>query len=202
MPDVRTFTTTAQEVIDRVKLLTNDSDADRHTTDSEIFLWISDCLDALLVAKPRLFQVAGTHLSTAGYRQKLGKNRAVGIVDVVGALPLDIPTLDQFNPGWRTNTTASATPQHWSTSEDDPTVFYVYPPLTLDASVPVLYIEAPPAVTSGAQVLPVPESYLPAIAAYCVSMAQAKDEEHVVSGRSTQYMQTFIAAIGGTPGGA
>lgn len=193
---LHTFSATAKDVVDRVRNVTNDSDTGGlRDADTDLLRWIGDALKEICLLFPRLFAVNAVHTCTAGFSQTLDFPRAAGVVDVLGVPVADFATLTQFSPGWQNSTPGAI--RNWSTGNNDPLSFYVYPPAVAGATLDLICIQAPGETTSLTDVLPVPEQFLPAIAQYCIALSQSKDDEHVLSQRAAQAKADFIAQIKG-----
>ena len=191
----RTYEVTAQAVIDKVRTLTQDKSAPYRTPDAEILGWLNDCIKTVVALVPQLFTAMGTHTCASGFRQTLSNARAHSLVDVVGVPLADLQTLTQFAPGWQT--AAAGAIQNWMRPVNEPLSFYCYPPSAEGQALTIMFVEVPIDLTDGADQIPLPESYEPAIVGYCTSMVEAKDDESVDSARSQQFMADFIGRIKG-----
>lgn len=185
---------TVQDVLSRADEVINDPGNIRWTEASKI-RWLNDALDLLSQAVPELFAARGSHTCTAGSFQSLAIARARVLVGVVGVLPCIKQSLDAFAPGWQAGV-PSATAMHWMPAGTGPRDFLLYPPSTTGQSLAVDYVATPAKLTSPSDTLPVTDDYVSALADYVAGMSEAKDAEHVESGRSSLFMQAFASKIG------
>lgn len=192
----RTYTLTCQNVIDKVRYVTNDTKATNYRTlDAEIVDWINQCIKTVLTVIPSLFTKTDAHSCQEGYTQTLEFTQAHSLLDVVGIPPADLAVLTQFQPSWQN--TAPGPMQNWIPLPNSPLTFYCYPPSQVAQLVPVRYAETPLPLTLPADLIPLPESYEPALVSYCVGMTEAKDDESVNSNRAQAFMADFAARIKG-----
>lgn len=188
-------TVTIQHIADKVRTVTNDTASPYRTEDPEIIGWVNDCVSSCVSIVPQLFTKQGTHTATAGTRQDVVLERSAGLVDVLGVPPADLAALTAFKPGWQADDAGPI--QNWLRPANETLSFFTYPPQAGGEEIPIVYIEAPAKMTLITDIIPLPEVYEPAIVAYCVSMVEAKDDEHVLSQRSAQFMADFAGRIKG-----
>lgn len=184
---------TVQTVDSRARDILNDPSKVRWL-DVELYRWVSDALDLIARAVPLLFIKRGTHTCTASALQTLTFDRVMGVVRVIGVPVCDKTTLDAFSPTWQDKPSGSI--KNWMPSDNGAKSFFTYPPSASGVSLIVDYVEAPEEVTAMADVLPVSDDYVSAIADYVVGMSESKDAEHVVSARAQAFMQSFAAKLG------
>lgn len=197
----RTFTMTAADVIGKARTMLQDTrvDVGLRAQDPELLAALNDALQAMVGLHQGLFEADGVHTCVAGYLQTLENTRAVQLLDVVGMPEADLVTLAQFRPGW-TNETQAA-PRNWLRAAGDALRFMTYPPATAGAVLPVRFVEAPAALASTADVIPLPENYEPALVEYLVGRVEMKEDEHVDSGRAVALMDRFAASVKALAGG-
>lgn len=191
----RTYTTLVSDVVTKTRIITNDLTQTYRASDAEIIGWLNDCLSTVVAILPQLFVVEGTHTCVAGARQTLANDRAHSLVEVSGVPYADYAAMSAFMPTWKT--VASGTIQNWLRSTTEPLDFFTYPQQAGGEVLPILYVESPVKLTLTTDVIPLPETYEPALVAYCVGMVESKDDQHVNSGRAAQHMTDFAARIKG-----
>ncbi len=201
----RTFTGTVQDVLDRARTLLQDEGKETpdatpnpdlyRYSDPTLIRWVNDALAAALRINPSLFVKQQTHACTAGWYQTLSIDRAVQVTDVVGLLPIEKATLDLFAPNWQNS--APGTAINWMPAPGDPNSFIVYPPSPSDQALPVLIVQAHIRVDDPADIIELPEIYIPALAQFVVGMVELGDDEHVNTQREQSVMNNFGALIKG-----
>lgn len=192
----RTYTLTCQSVIDKVRYVTNDvKPTTQRTTDDEVIGWINDCIATAVSILPSLFSKTGIHSCQEGVLQTLELGQAHKLIDVLGVPPADAATLTSFNPGWTGD--AFGPIQNWMPLSSSPLSFMCYPPSQAAQLLPVLYAEKPLPLDAPSDLIPLPESYEPAVVSYCVGMTESKDDESVNSNRAQAFMADFAARIKG-----
>lgn len=191
----RTYTVTVQNVIDKVRILTNDTETPYRTEDSEITGWLNDAIKATLTLLPQLFTQTANYTCSAGSRQVLDTNLAHSLIEVIGVPYADYATMSAFNPQWQTD--AAGAIQNWLRLGNEPLVFFAYPKQAGGETLTIMYVAIPAALTSTTDNVPLPETYAPALVAYCVSMVESKDDEHVNSNRAQAAMADFVGRITG-----
>lgn len=187
---------TMQDVASRVREVLSDPGKTRWT-DAALFYWASDALDMLCHFAPQMFTKRGSHTTTAGALQTLTVARAVAIVDVIGLTPLDVAALTAFAPAWQSGSVGAA--QQWSAAQDGPKSFVIYPPQAVSQTLTVDYVEAPAEITALTDTLPVSDDFVGPLTDYVIGMAEAKDANHVSSGRAQVFMQSFASKLGVKP---
>jgi hypothetical protein len=196
MPAERTYAATVNDVISRVREVINDKEIAYRNGDNEILLWINDAINSVLVNIPALFAKIGQHACSQGVLQEVRLSRAHLVLDIIGVPVADIAALSRFMPGW--SSMAAGPIQNWAAIPNSPLAFYCYPPSSDAQIIPILYAESPAPITSIAAVIPLPETYVPALVDYCVGMCESKDDESVNSNRASQFMADFVARVRGT----
>lgn len=177
----RTYQLTAAQVITKARLLLQDDVAPYRESDPVMIGRLNDALSALLSLLPMLFSESVTHTTTAGYFQRVIEARAAELIDVVGVPACDLQTLTQFLPGWQGS--APGDIQNWLRVAGDPLSFYCVPPSVGGVSLTIAISVAPTPLAVTTDLVPVPESYEPALVDYLVSAAQLQDDEQGDHGR-------------------
>lgn len=191
----RTFQATVQDVIDKVRTLTQDTTATYRTSDAELIGWLNDALSTLVALVPQHFTVTDTHTCTAGSRQVIATNRAHSMVEVIGVPFADYAAMSAFKPTWQTDTAGAI--QNWLRAVNEPLVFFTYPKQAGGESLSVMLVKAHDELTAVGNTILLPETFEPALVAYCVGMVESKDDEHVNSNRAQAAMADFAGRITG-----
>lgn len=194
---------TPSEILTDARYILNDTDATSpRQSDTELLEYVNDGLKEVLILRPELFSTIGDLVCTQGtVEQQITFVDAVALVEVLcihnGAAltPFDMRAMDAFSPTWRAATPAAAS--QWTKKEGDPLRFFLNVPAPASQTVDVRYIRNPSEYALGAEISDLPDAYKPALVDYVVHRAEAKDDEHVLSGRSEQFYQSFVSKIKG-----
>lgn len=187
---------TAADIVSRVRTIVNDTREEYRNSDTEIFRWITDCLNVILTARPSIFTKAATLILQAGADQTVaGITRAVAFAGVEGYPKADLAAMDYFRPGWRSGEEAAL--ENWGAGNAGPLSFTVFPPSPGTQTITVLVVETPAPVTALTDTVGIPDNMVAPVVQYCVALVEAKDDEHVNSNRAAQAKADFIAHIQG-----
>lgn len=179
----------------------NDTDATAYRySDEDLLEYGNGALRAIAGVRPEWFYTEGEVECVSGKAlQSVSYDDAVAIVDVVrikgGSVikQCDKAALDAFSPGWMSATPGAA--KHWMRDTNDPVRFYVYPPAPSGQVLEVIYVRVPGPFTADFDT-GLPLTITDAVADYIVAMAEARDDEHVNSGRAAQFMAQFASRLG------
>lgn len=191
----RVYQMKVQDIVTKVRYLTQDETAPYRNQDAEIIHWLNDAIRTVVALVPQLFTSIGTHVCAAGFRQTLSAPRAHSLVDVIGVPAADLQTLTSFAPRWQA--TQSGPIENWIQPASEPLSFYCYPPSPEGQELLVMFVEAPAALAALSDVVPLPETYEPALVSYCTSMVEMKDDESADTARAQQSMADFVGRIKG-----
>lgn len=188
------------DIIPGARRILNDEDASGYRwSDAELIGWVNDCLDVMVDLRPDLFNSLAVHTCAAGAEQTLNEPRMRGVQNVLrvtggrAVLTTDREVLDAFNPDWYSIGQSAAV--NWMPHPESPYKFYLYPPAPIGQQVDVRFIQAHQEV-GATDSINVPENYAPAIIAFCVARAEAKDDEQINSGRMQAFLSDFAGMIG------
>lgn len=161
--------------------------------------------------KPEAYPVESTITLVAGARQTLPAAGIAlldslynislsGTTEVVGVAVTIIPkkNLDLIYPGW-TTATGNATVSHIVKDEQNPKVFYTFPPQpsTGTGRVKLLLSEMPAEITSGSTDIPFDDSFKPAAVDYLIYRCLA--EETTIpnaQAKATSYYNKYLQDLG------
>lgn len=196
--------TTPADIIVTARAIYNDSDSVLYRKgDPELLGYFNDGMREISALQPTTFSTVGDLLCAPGEcEQAVTLLEAQALISVLcihggaAVTPFDMPSMDAFRPGWRTDTAGPA--QQWSRNAADPLRFYIYPkapatPQTLD----VLYVRNPVVLGLTDPITEIPVGWTPALADYIIYRAESADDEHSNSGRATAHYQSFVAKIKG-----
>jgi len=181
----------------------NDTEATYRYSDADLLEYGNGCLRSLPNIKPDWLYTRADLTCVPGAKQSLSFDNAHALVRVIGIkggaalTQFDRAALDAFMPTWSSATDAAA--QQWAPG-DNPVSFYVYPPSANGQILEALYVKVPGPYTADEDT-GLPDTITEAVADYIVGMAEARDDEHVLSGRSTQFINQFAARLGGAAKG-
>lgn len=179
----------------------NDTDSSGYRyPDADLLEYGNGALRALVEIRPEwLYQTGDLDCIDEKALQTVSFDDAHALVDVVcvkggnAVTRADKATLDAFMPGWMNSTPGAA--QHWMPQANDPRRFFIYPPAPDDQVLEVVYVRIPGPYAADDDT-ELPETIAEAVADYMVGMAEARDDEHVVSQRSAQFIAQFAARLG------
>lgn len=192
---------TAGDILTRLNEKLNDLGSVRWP-DGEHFRAITDAQNAILEARPDLFEVQASHQAVTGVIQSVPAD-CFRLFDVVFNLdgtdsPVSYITsiersrLDRQRPDWMMLRAASAS-VHWMQDDKERSNFFVVPPQPAVAPGKYLirYARRPTAVTSSGNNLSVSEEVVNAIYNFCMHRALEKDEKFAGSPQAASYMSKF-----------
>jgi hypothetical protein len=192
----RTYELPASSVISKVRIITQDQDSDEYrNADSEILGWLNDAINTVLSIIPGLFVQEIEHTCTPGVKQTTSEARAIRVNDVIGVPVCDIKSLTLFAPGWQQ--AAQGAIQNWMPVDNSPLSFYTYPPSVEGATIQISAVISPTPLVSTDDLIPLPESFEPALVEYCAGMTQVKEDESIDFQRQQALMNSFIARVSG-----
>lgn len=194
---------TPQDIIDSARDITNDKDSDLYRKDDDTLLrFVNEGILDIALLVPRLFyQIGDLHCTAGDCEQSVTFADAQAIVDVLSIhggsaiTPFDLGAMNAFNPGWRSDAAGPAV--QWSRYEGDLLRFWIYPKAPADQTIDVLYLRNPSTYGLADTITELPASYKPALADYVIGRAEASNDESVLNGRSTQFLNQFAARLKG-----
>lgn len=208
------MTVTVQSVLDRVQQTLQDTGGIRWSETNELVNWVNDAQREIALLKPDATSVNTTITLSEGTKQTIPSdgNRLLRIIRNMSASSggtggrairlVSRDVLDTQTPTWHDpSTTGDAAHtnivKNYVYDEQDPKNFYVFPGVSGDSYVELVYSKNPTIVTA-ADNLGVDDVYANAIMNYVLFMAFMKESEAAGSAtRASSHYNLFTAAITG-----
>lgn len=205
---------TVQSVIDRVQAVLQDTTGVRWPVTGELVLWVNDAQREIALLKPDASAVNTTVTLASGTKQEIpsGGNRLMKVVRNMSASSggagkrairlVDLSVLDSQTPNWHDPATTGDAAhtnivKHYSYEESNPRNFYVYPGVSGNAYVELVY-SANPATVALSDNLSIPDIFANAIMNYVLYMAYMKDAEFAGNeNRASNHYQLFTTSVTG-----
>jgi|TARA_B110000444_G_scaffold260900_1_gene309836 hypothetical protein len=205
---------TVQSVIDRVQAVLQDTTGVRWPVVSELVLWVNDAQREISLLKPDATAINETVTLATGTKQAIPTtgNRLLNVVRNMSAASsgtgkrsvrlVDRQVLDAQTPDWHdpavTGGAAHTTVvKHFVYDEMNPRNFYVYPGISGNAYLEIVYSANPVIVALNGN-LGVPDIFATSVMNYVLYMAYMKDAEFAGnSQRAGTHFQLFTASITG-----
>jgi hypothetical protein len=205
---------TVQSVIDRVQTTLQDTTGVRWPVVSELVLWINDAQREIALLKPDASAKNETVTLVTGTKQTIpsGGNRLLRAVRNMSAASngtgkrsvrlvsrevLDAQTPDWHDPTVTGDAAHTSIIKHYIYDEANPRNFYVYPGVSGNAYVEIIFSANPTTVAQGGN-LDIPDLYANAVMNYVLYMAYMKDAEYAGnSQRAANHYQIFTTSVTG-----
>ena len=205
---------TVQSVIDRVQAVLQDTTGVRWPVTAELVLWVNDAQREIALLKPDASAVNTTVTLATGTKQEIPSagNRLLKVIRNMSASSggvgkrairlVDLSVLDSQTPNWHDPATTGDAAhtnvvKHYSYEEANPRNFYVYPGVSGNAYVELVY-SANPATVTLSDNLSIPDIFANAIMNYVLYMAYMKDAEYAGNQqRASSHFQLFTASVTG-----
>ena len=207
-------TLTLTNILSRVEDTLQDTTNVRWS-EAELIRYVNDAQREIVNLKPdtsadhaNVQLAAGTEQSipTVGLRLiNVVRNMSAAGSSATGKRAIRLVNVDILNthdPDWHdpsvTGTSAHGTEiKHFVFDEDDPKKYYVYPGVSGNAFVEIIFSRNPTDLASGSDVIQVDDIYANAIVNYVLFRAYMKDAEYAGSlQRSGTHYQLFTASLG------
>jgi hypothetical protein len=203
-----------QSVIDRVQTTLQDTTGVRWPVVNELVLWINDAQREIALLKPDASAKNTTITLTTGTKQEIPSdgNRLLRAVRNMSAASggtgkrsvrlvqrevLDAQTPDWHDPTVTGDAAHTAIVKHYVYDEQNPRNFYVYPGISGDAYLEIIYSANPSTVAQGDN-LDIPDIYANAVMNYVLYMAYMKDADYAGNNqRAASHFQIFTTSITG-----
>jgi len=192
-----------QAIIDRVRDTIQDEDSTAYRIgDTKMLRHLNDGLKEMCLLRPDLFPTIGDITCTNGAVLHTAPAGAIILVDIFrvknGRVVREAKRedLDAFNPDWPNDDADAA--QHWMRNDKDPIQFFTYPKAPTGQVLLGQWAAPAADLTALTGSLPtrVSPAYDTALHHYVVFRCEAKDDEHVLSGRAKLYYDAFVALMG------
>lgn len=208
------MTVSVQSVIDRVQATLQDTTGIRWPVNDELVLWVNDAQREIALLKPDASATNETITLTSGTKQSIpsGGNRLLRVVRNMSAASagtgkrsirlvsreiLDSQTPDWHDPSVTGDAAHTSVVKHYMYDEQDPRNFYVYPGVSGNAYIEIVYSANPATVTSSDN-LSIPDIYANSVMNYVLYMAYMKDAEYAGNNqRAANHYQLFTASVTG-----
>ena len=208
------MTVSVQSVIDRVQATLQDTTGIRWPVNDELVLWVNDAQREIALLKPDASATNETITLTSGTKQSIpsGGNRLLRVVRNMSAASagtgkrsirlvsreiLDSQTPDWHDPSVTGDAAHTSVVKHYMYDEQDPRNFYVYPGVSGNAYIEIVYSVNPATVTSSDN-LSIPDIYANSVMNYVLYMAYMKDAEYAGNNqRAANHYQLFTASVTG-----
>lgn len=201
--------TTAANIINRVKIMTADSDESlRRWTDDELLLWVSDGQKTMSTIKPDLCQKIESIALVSGTRQSLPAD-GISLLGVIRNMGRSGTTpgrairvvlreiMDTQNPDWHSDPKVLEV-RNYVYDPMDSTQFYVSPPSNGQGYVDAHFNYTPADVTATSDVLSIPNNYTPALVDYVLWRAHSKDSDFAAGmAKAESHKSSFIMIMSG-----
>lgn len=208
------MTVSVQSVVDRVQAILQDTTGIRWPVVSELVLFINDAQREIALLKPDASAVNTTVTLVAGTKQDIptAGNRLLRVVRNMSAASngtgkravrlVSRDILDSQTPNWHDPTVAGDAAhtnivKHYVYDEQNPRNFYVYPGVSGNAYVEIVYAANPATVTQSGN-LSIPDIFANAVADYTLFRAYTKDAEYAGNNqRASTHYNLFINSVTG-----
>lgn len=208
------MTVSVQSVVDRVQAILQDTTGIRWPVVSELVLFINDAQREIALLKPDASAVNTTVTLAAGTKQDIptAGNRLLRVVRNMSAASngtgkravrlVSRDILDSQTPNWHDPTVTGDAAhtnivKHYVYDEQNPRNFYVYPGVSGNAYVEIVYAANPATVTQSGN-LSIPDIFANAVADYTLFRAYTKDAEYAGNNqRASTHYNLFINSVTG-----
>lgn len=205
---------TVQSVIDRVQTTLQDTTGVRWPVVSELVLWVNDAQREIALLKPDASAKNETVTLVTGTKQAIPStgNRLLRAVRNMSAASggtgkrsvrlVSREVLDAQTPDWHDPTVSGDAAhtnivKHYIYDEQNPRNFYVYPGVSGNAYLEIIFSANPTTVAQNGN-LDIPDIYANAVMNYVLYMAYMKDAEYAGnSQRAANHYQLFTASVTG-----
>ena len=189
-----------QSVIDRVQVTLQDTTGVRWPVANELVLWVNDAQREIALFKPDASAQNETITLVLGVVRNM--SAASGGTGARSIRLVEREVLDAQTPTWHDPTSTgdaahSAVVKHYVYDDSNPRNFYVYPGVSGNAYVEIIY-SGNPSTVAQADNLTVPDIYANSVYNYVLYSCYMKDAEYTGnSQRAGNHYQLFMAAVTG-----
>ena len=208
------MTTTVQSVLDRVQQTLQDTAGIRWSETNELVKWVNDAQREIALLKPDATSTNTTVTLVDGTKQTIPSdgNRLLRVIRNMSAASsgnggrairlvardvLDTQTPTWHDPDVTGDAAHAAVVKNYVYDEQDPKNYYVFPGVTGDAYIEIVYSKNPATVTASDD-LGVDDIYANAVMNYALYMAYMKESEVAANAqRASSHYNLFTQAITG-----
>lgn len=163
--------------------------------DADIYRWISDAQDAIVIQNEALLQATATSVSVANQSDYTLPADVVHLNSILykkfKLKKLSLQEFQEYLDGWQDNTVYSpGVPQNYMVYANTFTLFPT--PQTAGDEIKIYYSKRPVAVTADGDALSLPIQYHEAIVMYCLQQAHQLDEDWAASQQKGTELQNQI----------
>jgi hypothetical protein len=205
---------TVQSVIDRVQTVLQDTTGVRWPVVAELVLWVNDAQREVALMKPDASAKNETVTLVAGTKQSIPTtgNRLLKVVRNMSAATngtgkrsvrlVDVEVLNSQTPDWHDPTVSGDAAhtniiKHYVYEESNPRNYYVYPGVSGNAYLEIIYSSNPTTVAQNGN-LSIPDIFANAVMNYVLYMAYMKDAEFAGNAdRANNHFQLFTSSVAG-----
>tara|TARA_B100001287_G_C22644494_1_gene511929 strand:+ start:534 stop:1217 length:684 start_codon:yes stop_codon:yes gene_type:complete len=209
------MTTTVQSVLDRVKQTLQDTAGIRWSETNELIKWVNDAQREIALLKPDATSENTTVTLVTGTKQTLPAdgNRLLRVIRNMSAASsgtggrairlvardvLDTQTPTWHDPAVTGDAAHTNVVKNYIYDEQDPTNYYVFPGVSGNAYIEIVYSKNPPTVTAGTDNLGVDDIFANAVMNYVLYMAFMKESESAGNAqRASSHYNLFTASVTG-----
>jgi hypothetical protein len=190
---------TVAEVLQDARELVQDTSPPYRYDDAFMVRKFNQVIRKAVVLRPDLFTQITTIACTAGAMQSCPAD-SVRIMDVLtsstgeAVKEVNQDVLDMMAPGWEL--TGQGPTKNWMRYPRDPNRFYVYPAATAAVALEILYSKCPAMLTT-TDIVPIQDAYYPFMVDGLCAILESIDAEHVESGRSKMFQDSFMSGLTG-----
>ena len=206
-------TLTGTNLLSRIRDTLQDTTSVRWT-ESELLNYINDAQREIVNFRPESSATTATITLAAGTKQSLPAAglRLIKVVRNMSAASngtgkrsiriVNVDILNTQEPDWHDPTVSGDAAhgtivKHYIFDEDDPRNFYVYPGVSGNSYVEIVYSAAPTDLSAASDTISVDDIYANAIIDFVLYRAYMKDAEYAGnSQRASSHYQLFTASIG------
>lgn len=199
----------ASALITRAKTVLKDAGTTRRWPDTELLIWLNESQGQVCFIDPSVLSETiiltleeGTKQAVPdGYSQVIEFYRNMGTDGATpgrGITVVDRADLDDAVPGWH-SATASDVVLHAIVSDNDPSIFWVYPPQpAVPGDIEALCAMLPDPIPSVNDAITLDDSYEAVLLDLMLYRAFAKDADNspAYAQRSTQHFNQAVVALG------
>lgn len=208
------MTVTVQSVIDRVQITLQDTTGVRWPVTSELVVWVNDAQREIALLKPDAAATNATVTLATGTKQSIptGGNRLLRVVRNMSAASggtgkrairiVDRDVLDSTEPNWHDPSVSGdashgTNVKHYIYDEQNPRNFYVYPGVSGNSYIEIIYSDNPSTVALNGN-LGLPDIFANAVMDFVLFRAYTKDAEFASNAQlAGQHYQLFLNGVTG-----